>query len=140
MYICNNGNCEVISSDIRGYFVLNENNNYNSKYIKCDGTKCEYFMIPNTSVTTCNNIGDLVLNESKIKLCISSTKMVEFSSSEKFYTYYMENDGNTIFSDDTTNEKILLSISNNFIIPLDINDCMLLIKTLYIIIVIITLI
>ncbi|ORX84880.1 hypothetical protein BCR32DRAFT_242221 [Anaeromyces robustus] len=124
-------------SDIRGYFVLNNAASVDLEYIRCDGTTCKKITTPNTSVTTCSNIGDLVLNESKIKICISSTKMVEFSSSEKYSTYLIENNGNTIFSDDITNEKILLSISNNFIIPLDSNDCMLIIKINIIVIILI---
>jgi len=34
----------------------------------------------------------------------------------------MENNGNTVFSNDNTNEEILLSINNNFIIAIDFSE------------------
>jgi len=34
----------------------------------------------------------------------------------------MENNGNTVFSNDNTNDKILLSVNNNFIIATDLSE------------------
>ncbi|ORX64242.1 hypothetical protein BCR32DRAFT_251223 [Anaeromyces robustus] len=77
LYNCNYGDCKIMPSDIRGYFVLNNTASVDLEYIRCDGTTCKKITTPTISVTVCSNIGELVLNESKIKIYIKYKTLMD---------------------------------------------------------------
>eukprot|EP00833_Pecoramyces_ruminatium_P008086 jgi/Orpsp1_1/1182118/evm.model.c7180000079958.3 len=112
--------CNSLSSNIRGYFKEIDIYNSNHKYIKCDGNSCIQINPPTSAVSKCNSIGELVLNNSEIKLCITSSKMVAFSSQSEETRYVIKNTEKNIFGVEENGDFIMISFLNNSIIPTDL--------------------
>ncbi|ORX84879.1 hypothetical protein BCR32DRAFT_266028 [Anaeromyces robustus] len=110
--------CNIISNNMKGYFKFIDDNS-NGIYFECDENECKKITEINNLNSNCNNAGDLIVVESEIKVCLNSSNSIGFSDNEKFHNYLLENNKNSIFSNDNTKDKIVISVNNNFIIAID---------------------
>ena len=101
-----------------GYFKVTDiYASESTPYIQCNGGTCQKAYVPNTEVTKCSSIGDLVLNESKVKLCVESSLMGEFVEDQKAKYYIIDTSNNNIFASASQDSYILVTASKNSIVP-----------------------
>lgn len=113
----------TIQSNLIGYYKVLDDN-FNENYIKCDGNLCEKMEMNQLEVTEdlCN-IGDLVINDSQVKICIDYSKMVKFSDCSTVSSQLlMKNSQTTIFGTKKNGDYLMISISDNSIIPTDLSN------------------
>jgi len=106
----------------RGYFKIINEDTLKAEYIKCNENGCSKSTLSSTSCTS-SNIGQLIMNNSEAKLCLSSSEMVGFSSGSAKVNYILNINGKTVFSDNTSSQ-ILLSVTNNSFRPINISESM----------------
>ncbi|OUM57859.1 hypothetical protein PIROE2DRAFT_17026 [Piromyces sp. E2] len=125
LYECIKGDrstCEPVSEHTRGYFKEIDIYYSNHKYIKCDGTACVQIKTPSSSVTKCKTIGELILNNSEVKLCITSSLMKGFIMSNDDSFYIIENINNNIFGSEDNGDYVMISFIPNAIISKDLSE------------------
>jgi len=105
----------------------------NVGYIKCDGSTCTSLKTPTTSVRKCSSAGSLVLNSLRVKLCLGSEAMIGFSETGDIYNYMYDGRETNVFSSKEKDGLIMLSISEDYIIPFYMSECNFHIKIIYLI-------
>lgn len=115
--------CNFLNNSTRGYFKETDIYYSNHKYIKCDGISCVQVKTPSSSVTKCKSIGELILNNSEVKLCINSSTMIGFSNKNEESRYIMKNTENGIFGTEENGDYVMISFMSNSIIPSNISQC-----------------
>ncbi|OUM63258.1 hypothetical protein PIROE2DRAFT_20691, partial [Piromyces sp. E2] len=131
LHYCDGISCQNICSEDsnipRGYFIaynVNDEESSKPEYIQCNGSSCLLFTKKiSTSSCTSSYIGQLVSNNSEIKLCVKANEMVNFSNNESIskYNYVFDIKTKTIFSD-ISSGQILLSITSNSMRSIDISN------------------
>jgi len=115
--------CNAKPNTTKGYFKVTDINELdNVGYIKCNGSTCTGLKTPTTSVRKCSSTGSLVLNSLKVKLCLGSTTMIGFSDTGNMLNYMYDGRETNIFSSTEKDGLIVLSISEDYIIPLDMSE------------------
>ncbi|OUM63641.1 hypothetical protein PIROE2DRAFT_9784, partial [Piromyces sp. E2] len=114
--------CDTVN-EAKGYFKSFDEDAENPNYIKCDGTQCIKLNIPTQVSSSCSSNKDLILNNSKIMICINSSEMTEFKSNKgELDNQFFSNKKSNIFGTKENGDYIYISIFYDHIVLYDFSD------------------